>query len=181
MYGWNPGIGDPTVYGWVTVFAYALGAIACWVAAQHALSNERRFWLLLTFVMVFLCINKQLDLQELFTDFGRFEAKSQGWYNVRHRYQVEFIALITVLGLLAGAVLLAGAKRASAQLRGATLGLIFLMAFIIIRASSFNKVDWFIKLHLGGFRANHLMELGGIAIITLFAFAAARQERRQAA
>ena len=53
-------------------------------------------------------------------------------------------------------------------------GLAFLILFVLIRASSFHKVDWFINLHLGGLRANHLMELGGIALVTGFAVAAAR-------
>ena len=62
MFGWEPGIGDPTVYGWVTVAAYALGALFCWQASRSGAPREQRFWLVLTAIMAFLCVNKQLDL-----------------------------------------------------------------------------------------------------------------------
>jgi hypothetical protein len=174
VFGWSPGIGDPTVYGWVTVAAYALGAACCWWASERAPRRERRFWWFLSVIMAFLCINKQLDLQSLFTDFARFEAKTQGWYGVRHRYQVEFIVAMTLATIMTLGLLLLFARRASAAVRGAMCGLAFLLLFILVRASSFNKVDWFINLRMAGFRANHLMELGGIALVTIFAFAALR-------
>ena len=177
MYGWTPGIGDPTVYGWVTVVAYALGALFCWLASRHGAAGERRFWLLLTAVMAFLCVNKQLDLQSFFTDFLRFQAHTHDWYDVRRKYQVAFIAMAAMLALAAAVLLLWRARRASGALRGATLGLIFLMLFVLIRASSFEQVDWFIELRLAGLRANHVMELGGIIIVTVFAFAAVRTPR----
>ena len=158
----------------MTVAAYALGAACCWWASERAPRRERRFWWALSLVMAFLCINKQLDLQSLFTDAGRFEAETHGWYQERHRYQIGFIILLTVLTLAILALLLARARRSSGPVRGAMCGLAFLILFVLIRASSFHKVDWFINLHLGGLRANHLMELGGIALVTGFAVAAAR-------
>ncbi len=175
MFGWMPGIGDPTVYGWVTVAAYALGALCCWWASTRAPSRERRFWLLLAVVMAFLCVNKQLDLQTLMTDAGRFEARARGWYAQRHEYQLLFIVLLTVVSVLAVLTLLRRARRSSTPVKGAIVGLALLLLFVLVRASSFHKVDWFINLHLAGLRANHVMELGGIALVTVFAFAAARK------
>jgi hypothetical protein len=55
------------------------------------------------------------------------------------------------------------------------VGLGLLLLFVLVRASSFHKVDWLISRNLGGLRANHLLELGGIAIVTIFAFAATRR------
>lgn len=183
MYGWTPGIGDPTVYGWVTVAAYAFGAICCWLASTRAPAAERNIWLLLTAVMAFLCINKQLDLQTLFTDVGRAEAMEHGWYDVRRKYQMLFIGLLAVASIAALAIVLARSGRASGAARGAIAGLALLTLFVLVRASSFHKVDWFINLHLAGVRANHLMELGGIAIVTAFALLALRERggRRRAA
>jgi hypothetical protein len=179
VYGWTPGIGDPTVYGWVTVVAYALGAYACWLASTRAPSRERSIWLLLAVIMAVLCINKQLDLQELFTDFGRVEAKEHGWYAIRHKYQIAFIVGLAAASLIALGALLARAGRASRALRGAIAGLAILLLFVLVRASSFHKVDWFINLHLGGIRANHVLELGGIALVTAFAFTATRKKARR--
>jgi hypothetical protein len=177
VFGWTPGIGDPTIYGWVTVVAYGVGALCCYWAATHSASRERRFWLLLTVIMAFLCINKQLDLQTLFTDAGRVEAKLHGWYDQRRKYQLLFIILLTVASTIAVLGLLRRMRRASTPVKGATIGLAVLLVFVLVRASSFNKVDWFIHLRLAGLRANHLMELGGIIVVTLFALAAARGKR----
>ena len=179
MFGWTPGIGDPTIYGWVTVAAYAVGAFCCWWASRRAPSGERRFWLLLTLIMAFLCINKQLDLQTLLTDAGRVEAKVHGWYAERHRYQVTFILALAVGSAIAVLLLLRRASRASGPVRGAIVGLALLLLFVLVRASSFHKVDWFINLRLASLRANHLMELGGIALVTAFAFAAARSRGKR--
>jgi hypothetical protein len=125
--------------------------------------------------MAFLCVNKQLDLQTLFTDAGRFEAKAEGWYAERHKYQILFIVLMTVASVLVVLELLRRARQASAPVKGAIIGLAVLLLFVLVRASSFHKVDWFINLHLAGVRANHVMELGGIALVTAFAFAATRK------
>jgi hypothetical protein len=179
FFGWSPGIGDPTIYGWLTVAAYAIGAACCWWASERAPRRERRFWWALSLVMAFLCINKQLDLQSLFTDFGRFEAQKHGWYAERHGYQVAFIILLGIVTLAALAALLARARRASRPVRGAMCGLAFLLLFILVRASSFHKVDWFINLRLGSLKANHLMELGGITLVTVFSLAAIPNRRKR--
>jgi membrane-associated PAP2 superfamily phosphatase len=180
VFGWEPGIGDPSFYGWLTVAAYAGAALCCWRASERGPSRERRFWLVLAVVMAFLAVNKQLDLQTLFTDFGRVEAKAHGWYARRHEYQVAFIVAAAVLGLIVIAVLLRRARQASGPVRGAIVGLGLLLLFVLVRASSFHKVDWLISRDLGGFRTNHLMELGGIAVVAIFAFRASERVRRRA-
>jgi hypothetical protein len=176
VFGWEPGIGDPSLYGWLTVAAYAAAALCCWRASKRGPSRERRFWFVLAAVMAFLAVNKQLDLQTLFTDIGRFEARAHGWYAQRHEYQLVFIGAVAVLGLIVILTLLRRARRASGPVRGAIVGLGLLLLFVLVRASSFNKVDWFINLRLAGLRANHLMELGGIALVTVFALVAAKRK-----
>jgi hypothetical protein len=183
LFGWEPGIGDPSLYGWVTVAAYAVAAFCCWRASRRGPARERRFWLLLTAVMALLCLNKQLDLQTLFTDIGRVEARAHGWYAQRHEYQVAFIVVVAVIALLVILTLLRRARQASGPVKGAIVGLGLLLLFVLVRASSFHKVDWLISRDLGGFRANHAMELGGTAIVAAFAYAATakRGKRRFAA
>ena len=179
LFGWEPGIGDPSVYGWVTVGAYAFGALCCWRASRRGASRERWLWLLLTAIMAFLCVNKQLDLQTLFTDIGRAEAKAHGWYDRRREYQLAFIVMAGIACLAAILVLLRKARRASGTVRGAIVGLGLLLLFVLVRASSFQKVDWLIGRDLGSFRVNHLMELGGIAIVTISALAAAKRRSKR--
>ena len=76
-------------------------------------------------------------------------------------------------------VLLRKARRASGPVRGAIVGLGLLLLFVLVRASSFQKVDWLIGRDLGSFRVNHLMELGGIAIVTISALAAAKRRSKR--
>src|SRR3569833_3825399 len=85
---WRPGIGDPTVVGWVTVIAYAVAAVLCLQSALRILHVKDAgprvvFWSVLAVIMLLLGINKQLDLQTWFTLEGKKLALSEGWYNHR--------------------------------------------------------------------------------------------------
>jgi hypothetical protein len=137
--------------------------------------RERRFWLVLAAVMAFLCLNKQLDLQTLLTDYGRFEAKHRGWYSERQKYQLLFIFSLGALSALATVALLVWMRRAGAAVWGGIVGLALLLFFVFVRATSFDRMDWLINQHLGSIRVNHLMELGGIAIVAVSAWAATRR------
>ena len=55
--------------------------------------------------MAALGINKQLDLQSLLIQIARARAIDGGWYDNRRRYQMEFIVVVTLLGLIATTVL----------------------------------------------------------------------------
>src|SRR5687768_5262697 len=82
---WHPGIGDPTFMGWVTVAMYFLAALLCARAAfalppRSLKSQERVFWFFLCVVLLFLGVNKQLDLQTWLTLTGKRVAIAQGWY-----------------------------------------------------------------------------------------------------
>jgi hypothetical protein len=180
LFGWNAQIGDPTVVGWLTVAAYAAAALFCWRAHLGGARAERRAWLGLALLMVFLAVNKQLDLQSLMTAVGRDMAKAQGWYERRRPIQALFIIAMAGAGLVGLGILLRSYRRASLALQGALAGAAVLFVFILIRASSFEKMDLFINSHLAGVRANHAMEVGGIGIIAGCALAAGfRRTRRR--
>jgi hypothetical protein len=181
---WEPGIGDPTVFGWITTVAYLVAAALCFAAYRvHARqaaqdSAARRaaiIWLILTAALVFLGVNKQLDLQTLFTEVGRIVAFKQGWYQRRHRVQLAFVGVLGVLGLLGVAGMLWLARGQFRQLRLALIGAVFLVAFVGIRATSFHLVDKVLSHQVSVVRMNHLLELGGIALV---AIGAARNRRR---
>ena len=87
---WSPGIGDPTVAGWLTVALYAFAAWACLTVLRRErmaklplVANEGLVWRLMMVFMIALGINKQLDLQSAFTELGRIMAHKQGWYGNR--------------------------------------------------------------------------------------------------
>ena len=179
MFGWKPGIGDPTVYGWLTVAAYALGALLCWRASRRAPAGERRFWLVAAALLAFLSVNKQLDLQTLFTEAARVIAKVQGWYGNRRGYQEGFIAGLAVAFGATVLLLLLRSRRDRPVMRAAIVGIALMLLFVLVRASSFDRIDWLLARHLGGMKVNHTLELGSIAIVAVCAFLAAKPATRR--
>jgi hypothetical protein len=174
---WTPGIGDPTVLGWVTVAAYAAAFVLCLACARRETrgSASRRFWLASAIIMALLGVNKQLDLQTWFTQVGRDLALAQGWYERRQVVQVDFIAALALGALGAAWALLRAVRDLGTEINWAGVGLVFLAAFVLIRAASFHHVDRLLGLHIGGVTMNAVLELGGIACVGVAA--AARRSR----
>ena len=182
---WHPGTGDPSVLGWLTVVGYFLAALLSFRAMRAhqaragaggpAGKDERllaRFWGLVLVAMFSLGINKQLDLQTLFTEIGRDLAREQGWYEVRRRYQVAFIVSVAVVGLASTAVLAFVMRHVLRRMVGGLLGLGALVTFVVVRAASFHHVD--LLLMRGRVRLNWVLELGGIALIASSAWLQSR-------
>ena len=57
-------------------------------------------WLGVGLLMSFLCINKQLDLQSLFTDLGRVLATRGGWYDAAPDVQLWFVIAVAAAGIM---------------------------------------------------------------------------------
>ena len=205
---WSPGIGDPTIVGWVTVVAYFVAAYLCLLAFRvervrrgrpgtglrafldglrwlwRGLGGPQRresvpapdrvpaLWAGLTVMLLLLGINKQLDIQTLFTDIGRLAAQSEGWYADRRFFQLLFILALMVAGVLAIRALWRFARGHLRDMRLALVGAAGLVCFVAIRAASFHHFDIFIGAGMGGLTFNAILELGGISCI---AAAATRQ------
>lgn len=188
---WAPGIGDPSVFGWLTVAAYIVCGLLCFAAARHRQygsvrrhqidQNPAAFWICLGFLLLALGVNKQLDLQSLFTQTGRDLAIAQGWYGERATVQLYFITGLAGLGVVLSLVAYLRLRHAIWAVRLGLLGFIFLFGFVVIRAASFHQVDRLIGLDIAGARINVIFELGSILIIACAAIAAcliARDEKR---
>ncbi len=186
---WRIGIGDPSVFGWITVLGYFAAAFLCWRAsdaarrrlrgAQKNLSLQRRlvwFWLALVGVLTVLGVNKQLDLQSLFTEIGRDVALSHGWYGRRYVVQLAFVIGLGGAGILGAGLLAYWLRGVMRHVLGPALGVTALFVFVVIRAASFHKVDF--ALMSGSVRLNWVLELGGIAIVAAFAVRARRRDER---
>lgn len=176
---WHPGIGDPTAIGWITVLAYLSAALLCAAAQRRdtAGSRPRHFWLAVAVLLVLLGINKQLDLQSLFTQVLRDRAKAHGWYEQRREFQALFIFAIAAIGAAFFAAL-PYVMRHQPRARNVTLaGLVFLYCFILVRASSFHHVDWALSQTFFSIRLNWILELGGIIIAAAGALFVLRRSR----
>ena len=79
--------------------------------------------------------------------------------------QVAFILIVLVLGLMGLAAMLWLTRGNLRDLRLPLAGLALVGTFVVIRATSFQKVDILIHLDLAGIRVNWILELGGIAVI----------------
>lgn len=167
--GWSPGIGDPTIMGWLTVVLYALGVWQCYqVVSRHSellRRNEGTLWWVLVCGLLALGINKQLDLQSALTEIGRIFAMQQGWYEGRHKVQAIFIYGVIALASVASFALAFLARKAPFPTILALIGSVCLLAFIVIRASSFHHFDRLIDSAVFGLRMNWILEMGGIFII----------------
>jgi hypothetical protein len=180
---WRPGIGDPTVVGWLTVVAYLVTAAACYRAAYHRSSPPGRrrteaatFWLVLASLMLLLGINKQLDLQSFLTVAGRQILEKAGLYRERRHYQFAFIIAVasTCLGLFGFFLWIGGRSLRDHWL--ALIGMGFVLGFVMIRASSFHHVDILLSSRVGGLKWNWIFELGGIGAVGVSAFRARRRK-----
>jgi hypothetical protein len=186
---WSPGIGDPTVAGWMTVALYVAAAWSCYRAAK-AIGRQpgardgrnREFWLWAIFSALLwaLGLNKQLDMQTALTEIGRIMARQEGWYARRAIVQKEFIAILCITGATLAAVLLVLLRRLGGFAKTAALGMCFIGLFVLIRASSFHKVDRFLGSRLVHLRMNWILEMGGIAIVLLAALGRLRVSKAPA-
>jgi hypothetical protein len=138
-------------------------------------ARRAALWLSIALVLGFLGINKQLDLQTLVAEIGRSMALEQGWYEKRRAIQMGFIiaVLVTCAGGLAALVWLVRGHLADFLLPLG--GMLLLVAFVAVRATSFHGMDALIRSEIAGIRVNWVLELGGIGLV---AFAAYRRVRR---
>ena len=173
QFNWSPGIGDPTVGGWLTVILYVLASVSCWRAARKVGARdintlqERRGWQFISVLFLALGINKQLDLQSALTEAGRVVANIQGWYAQRALVQLGFIVVVAIICTIAGVALVIWARRARLPARLALIGTMLVLCFVLIRAASFHHVDRFISTEILGLRWNWILEMGGIALVLI--------------
>lgn len=163
---WSPQIGDPTITGWLTVAAYAFCALlAGLVFCKASHGRERSFWGFVTLAMLFLCVNKQLDLQSLLTAIGRCVSQLQGWYGERRPFQRNFIRLLLVAAGMFTALLLWLMRRHLRRNHLALLGVGVVVAFVAVRAVGFHHFDAFLNSRVASLRYNVVLELAGLVLI----------------
>jgi hypothetical protein len=170
-FNWSPGIGDPTVGGWVTVILYFLAFVSSVRTArlvrlrERLAGNEKYLWRAMAFMFAALGINKQLDLQSALTELGRVAEDQQGWYDERQIVQIWFIVGVAVASISVVAILLILAWKAPVSTWFALMGTTIILAFVLIRAASFHHIDRFIGTTVLGLRWNWVLEMGGISIV----------------
>lgn len=162
-FNWRPGIGDPTIGGWVTVILYFLAVISCWITARNSSLADRKIWYAITVLFLGLGINKQLDLQSALTEMGRIVAIEEVWYARRETVQFYFIIVVALVCSWAIIAMVVASRSATTWL--ALVGTTMVIGFVLIRAASFHHIDRFIGSTVLGFRWNWILEMGGISVV----------------
>lgn len=170
---------DRTPLAWTVVVAYFVGAAAAYWAGSGAKKRERLFWIGASLVLVFLGLNKQLDLQAYLTTEGRLLAHQEGWYEQRRLAQGAFLIALGIGAVLSIAALVVWLRKSPAQVKSAAFGIVLLFVFVIMRAGSFHHMDEWVTIHVAGLRSGWWLELTGIVVIALSAFAYRRRRKRR--
>jgi hypothetical protein len=177
--------GDQGFTPWLITVAYFVAAGLCFWAGrrekEESLGRARRwhapvFWFTLCGLMVALGFNKQLDLQSDLTEMGRAVARSEGWYENRRVVQAIFVMLFAAGAVAAVAGAIWFMRDLWRRYRLAFVGIIYLCAFVIIRAASFHHIDTMLY-HIPGinYLVNTVLELGGNVLVGYAAYRAATQ------
>ena len=136
------------------------------------------FWFLLMILLIFLGVNRQFDLQSYVTAAARCSAHLGGWYEDRRPWQVLFILLLGVLLICAARSLPRYLRGAMSHNRWAIIGALFLLAFILLRASSFHYFDSLINYQVLGVRMNWILENSGLLMISIQSIVIMSKQRR---
>lgn len=166
---WHLGIGDPTVWGWLTVVVYLVAMVRCFIKAKRDrdAAVPYQFWLYLGVLLLLLSINKQLDLQTWLSQTMRDLSIAHGWYEQRRLIQLAFVASVGVVMVVLLITLRIYLWNLWRSYKLVWSGLILLCAFILIRAASFHHIDILIRQSFIGLEVNVLLENVALVLIIL--------------
>jgi hypothetical protein len=156
----------------VRVAAYLIAtavALAMWAREHRRVRSTPSlwpgFWLLTAAVFLAMAIGRAADLGGLATEFGRSEARSQGWYNDRRRIQAVVIGLLGATWLVVVAVSLVKVPARRRRYLPAALAVFTLMCFVAIRLVSLHQVDSLLyRRQIAGAQVGTVVELALLAI-----------------
>jgi hypothetical protein len=167
---WSPGVGDPTVIGWVTTLGYFAASVLALRAGMPArdrpvAKRDRLLWRGIAAFLFALGLNKQLDLQTALTEIGRTLSYRTGWHEVRRTVEFWFVVLFGVAALAVIVGLAVLVRSAGRELRIAVAGLALVGGFVVVRAATFHHVDHFRGARWVMASSNWVFELGGIVLV----------------
>lgn len=164
--------GDHTFFGWATVLLYFLASFSTGYQAKLASKNQENsyFWLGLTILLIFLGLNKQLDLQTNLTEWLRSTSKAHGWYEQRRGLQLVFVSLMGLTIPLLLISLRAFLYNSWQRYKLTWIGVVLLLVFVLVRAASFHHVDTFFYKTIGSLRYYQALEMLAISLIIISTF-----------
>jgi hypothetical protein len=146
--------GDLSPLGWAVATAYVIGAAFCaragLVTQQHGRcdSDKHPPWWGLAGVLLFLGINKGLNLQTWLIGLGRAASRTEGWSRYERTVKVVFVVLFTLATLAVVVACLTKWGWFFKQQRAVSAGVALLFVFVVVRAATINKVDELLHVNL---------------------------------
>jgi hypothetical protein len=173
--------GHLTPLGWAVAVVYVLGALCCARAGRVTQQDGRRCsdkqqpWWVMTAVLLLLGINKLLNLQTTLINLGRATAWTEGWHQYQRVAQVVFAVLFTLAMFASLAACLKKWKWFVNEQPLVLAGVLLLFLFVVLRASTINRIDERLHLRLYDDYWGWILELLATAC---FAWSAARVKPR---
>ena len=129
--------------GFLAFGLYLLAGLLCFGAAIMARHQFRRasMWFLTGAFLTGMGINKQFDLHNLISEFGRIVATNQGWYDARRDVQRTVMIVLIVAGLVVLLFLIGLYWRLLIEHQVLLLGLFVLVGVIVFQASAFHHFN----------------------------------------
>jgi hypothetical protein len=182
---WVDKHGDPTVIGWAITILFGVGAMVCLYCTGYM--DSRRsvpingiyawFWWIMVGLMVFMGINKQLDLQLMLADIGRAFTKQQGWYGQRVPVQIRVLAVGACVCLACLQGVGYRLKRAPKSTWFALAGIILLGLNVVIHLVSLHPIEHILGMSLAGLSLGDAIEISSILWISVSAWIYNRTQR----
>ncbi len=182
---WVWQLGDNHPLGWSLTAGYALAAVmTALVAARGGFPadtrlRERAFWTVVALALIFLAVNKQLNLQTTLRLAGRCIAQAEGWYQTRDTVQRQFVLALTAGLSVTGLLILWWLRRTLWRNLPVLAGGLVLAAFIALRAADIGNLRHGMQWQFLQIPAERWSEAVGIALIVIGAAFAWRRGRRR--
>ena len=169
---------------WITFFVYIWAIWSCLQAAWAGrtqtpakTNSSNRFWLMATWVLVFLSLSHWLGIQTALTNLLRELSKMQGWYEIRRPIQAAYIIFILFIGGFICKKLDKSIQKFGKNVSYAGLTLVLLFTYVLIRSSSFHYVDSIVESHFLGIPVNIFLVYIALGIIALNAWSFKRKHQ----
>lgn len=153
--GWLP---------WLVVGISLVAALIALAVRGQTEGRERWFWTIAALALFCIGINKQLDLQTLFTATLREMAREEGWYEARRSLQAGFLVVLAGGAALFSLWLAWLVRNLRPPVFVALAGLIGLAVFVLVRAASFHHLDVAMRERILGLKLYNVIEIGALLL-----------------
>ena len=135
---WQPGFHDPSVIAWLITIGYLVAAIFAFILGKRYRPDKTAVvWFSLGTGLLFLCLNKQLDLQTWLGLTARDFTREHGLYQFKHLIRYGFMIALVAVASIPLVVFLFHIWALLSRAPLGTTGLALIGAFILIRGTKY--------------------------------------------